>query len=124
MKKILFLLLMASSIVASAQFKTKTDDIYSSTVKQETAGQYLIQASNSFIGSMVLASIGTAVVLTQTNPEDVKVLGSVLFVGSALCSIRGVILIGKSGKAMEKERKNSELSYNISPTGFGLRLTF
>jgi len=117
-------------MVTSAQFKTKTDDIYSITTKEGTAGQCLVESSNSTLTGLALMTIGTAVYIGSFNQKDTdtkKVYqifgGATTFIGAVL-QIKGVILIGKAGKLMEKERKLNELTYNISPTGIGLKLTF
>lgn len=140
MKKLIFLLIMLITLSSFGQNNDKTKwwnkyDNLDTPVKKdsiqlitnETSGSCLIKSSRNTLTGLFLNIAGGALIsLSFTEKEDAdafKIGGAVLMITGSILQIRGIVLIGKAGKLMEKEKQKS-LSYNISPTKIGLAFNF
>jgi hypothetical protein len=134
MKKLITFILLALSITTFGQLKsnsTKDSTIAKSTfvVGTDTPGKCLIKSSGSSIAGLVLMGFGAGIMAYSTNPDvadsatQLQAVGGAVIVVGAIFQIRGIVLIGKAGKLMEKERQKT-LSYYVSPTQTGLRFNF
>jgi len=120
---IVIAIVMAMAIGAKAQY---TDIVYpKKDMPPKTPGTYLRQASNSFIGGFILSAVGSGCLALAANSSsetvdrdtgksysnDNKVvftaLGAGLVTVGVILEIRGIVLIGRAGDALNKERKTA-----------------
>ena len=94
---------------------------------EATPGNLLQKASTNILGGVACLTAGSGLlVLNMNEPKEdnsFKYLGYGTILVGVFLELRGVWLIGESGKIMEKDRQKS-ISYKISPTGVGLALNF
>jgi len=134
---VLFLIISSTAVYAQDQnnkWWNKYDNLDSpfkkdsiQLITNETSGSCLIKSSRSTLTGLFLNIAGGALLtLSFTEKQDADPLrfggAALIFTGSIL-QIRGIILIGKAGRLMEK-KKQKTLSYSISPTKFGLAFNF
>lgn len=135
---IIVMMLTFTAICANAQY---TDIVYpkKDVAYPKTPGTYLRQASNSFIGGFILTAVGggclaigansssetvdrdTGKTYSNDNKTIFTALGAGLMAVGVILEIRGIVLIGRAGDAMNKERKTALV---LQPKANGASLVF
>lgn len=144
MKKFIYLLFILSfTLSISAQEKKNkksdySDDLYHSSVVvkknnetfQKTSGQYMQQASKDIligVGCGVAGGLiagGSALVDSDESKKAIYIAGGTVAIIGVIFSIKGVITIGKAGRAMDRERNQDVVYITPSQEGLGLKFTF
>lgn len=116
----------------------KYDNLYDDTthytkykllIKTDSPGKCLIGSSRSTIGGLVFMGIGSGILTYSLSFSDsyektpLQVVGCAVALTGIILQIRGIILIGKAGRLMEKEYKKT-LTYNVSLNKVGLAVNF